>query len=212
MYALSDPTYDGNSTFFALPIVGMEEYRSGMTPLYELLLEAGKDNDDFSLWDEATQTAFWDELDVAGEKFAQSIADYCIANGYNAEDDPIAACAANWGYELEDDATAADFWAAIVEAYEGDIATAADTEKADATLWSLMDNFDEYAKGVETGDSAPNIAGIEKTGDYSVRVTLSEVDATAIYQLGIVVAPLHYYGDTSKFNRNSYHSRYDRTN
>ena len=200
MYVLCDPTYDGNSTLFAQPIVGMEEYRSGMSPLYELLLEAGQDNDDFTLWDEATQTAFWSDLDKAGEKFAQSIADYCIANGYNAEDDSIAACAANWGFELEEDATAADFWAAIVEAYEGDIVTAADTEAADQSLWSLMDNFDVYGKGVETGESAPNIAGIEKTGEYSVRVTLSEVDATAIYQLGIAVAPMHYYGDASQYD------------
>ena len=51
MYVLSDPTYDGSSTFFALPIKGMEEYRAGMASLLDLLLEAGPDNTDFSLWD-----------------------------------------------------------------------------------------------------------------------------------------------------------------
>ena len=30
MYVLCDPTYDGSSTLYGLPIVGMEEYRSGM--------------------------------------------------------------------------------------------------------------------------------------------------------------------------------------
>ena len=49
MYVLSDPTYDGNSTFFALPIAGMEEYRSGMESLYSLILAAGEDNSDFTL-------------------------------------------------------------------------------------------------------------------------------------------------------------------
>ena len=31
IYVLSDPTYDGQSTIYALPITGMEDYRSGMT-------------------------------------------------------------------------------------------------------------------------------------------------------------------------------------
>ena len=30
LYVLSDPTYTGSSTFYAQPILGMEEYRSGM--------------------------------------------------------------------------------------------------------------------------------------------------------------------------------------
>ena len=36
MYVLSDPTYDGSSTFYAVPIEGMEEYRSGMDTLINL--------------------------------------------------------------------------------------------------------------------------------------------------------------------------------
>ena len=134
MYVLSDPTYDGNSTFFALPIAGMEEYRSGMESLYALLLKAGEDNTDFTLWDEATQTEFWKNLNEAGPAFAQSIADFCIANGYNEEGDSVAKCAANWGYELKEDATAADFWAEILAAYDNDIPTA----KTSGWLWSHL--------------------------------------------------------------------------
>ena len=200
MYVLSDPTYDGNSTFFALPIKGMEDYRAGMSQLIELLLEAGADNKDFSLWDEETQNAFWADAEAAGPKFAQTIVDYCINNGYNAPDDPIEACAANWGFELKEGATIDDFWAALKEAYDGDLKTLSDTEAADSSLFSLMDNYDTYAKGVETGSSVDSIEGIQKTGDYSVRVTLTEVDATAIYQLGITIAPMHYYGDTAKYD------------
>jgi peptide/nickel transport system substrate-binding protein len=200
MYVLSDPTYDGNSTFFALPIKGMEDYRAGMSQLIELLLEAGADNKDFSLWDEETQNAFWADAEAAGPKFAQTIVDYCINNGYNAPDDPIEACAANWGFELKEGATIDDFWAALKEAYDGDLRTLSDVEAADSSLFSLMDNYDTYAKGVETGSSVDSIEGIQKTGDYSVRVTLTEVDATAIYQLGITIAPLHYYGDTAKYD------------
>ena len=200
MYVLSDPTYDGSSTFFAIPIKGMEDYRAGMAPLYQLLTEAGEKNTDFSNWDKATQDAFWKELDATGPKFAQTIIDYCINNGYNDAKDPIEAIAKNWGYELKKGATVEDFWAAIKEAYKGDIVEAAETEKADATIYSLMENYDKYSAGVSTGKSVEKIEGIQKTGDHSLRVTLTEVDATAIYQLGIAVCPLHYYGDAAKYN------------
>ena len=200
MYVLADPTYDGSSTFFAQPIKGMEEYRAGMDSLYNLLVEAGKDNTDFSKWDKATQDAFWTELDATGPKFAQTIIDYCVNNGYNAADDPIEAIAANWGYELKEGATIEDFWTAIKEAYDGDIPTAAATEIADASIYSLMENYDAYSKGIETGKAAATIEGIQKTGENSLRITLNEVDATAIYQLGITIAPMHYYGDAAKYD------------
>ena len=201
MYVLSDPTYDGSSTFFALPIEGMEEYRSGMESLLDLLLGAGRDNTDFTYWDEATQTAFWESLDAAGPKFAQSILDYCIANGYNTEDDPVEAIAANWGFDqLAEGATVEDFWAAIDEAYGGDYVTLSDTENAGSSLFSLMEDYDNYHVGVETGNSAANISGIQKTGDNSLRVHMTQVDATAIYQLGITIAPLHYYGEADKYD------------
>ena len=201
MYVLSDPTYDGSSTFFALPIEGMEEYRSGMESLLDLLLAAGRDNTDFNYWDEATQTAFWESLDAAGPKFAQSILDYCIANGYNAEDDPVEAIAANWGFDqLAEGATVEDFWAAIDEAYGGDYVTLSETENAGSSLFSFMEDYDNYLVGVETGNSAANISGIQKTGDNSLRVHMTQVDATAIYQLGITIAPLHYYGEADKYD------------
>lgn len=46
----------------------------------------------------------------------------------------------------------------------------------------------------------PNISGIVKTGDYSMTVRTTRYDAAAIYQLGVTVAPLHYYGDVSKYD------------
>ena len=200
MYVLSDPTYDGSSTLYSIPIKGMEEYRAGMAPLGTLLYGAGKDNTDFSLWDEETQTKFWTDLETAGTAFAQEIVDFCIANGYNAEGDSVAACAANWGYEIAEDATAADFFWAMAEAYGGDFASLSSTETAGSELADLGFNPADYAVGIKTGESAPNIEGIQKTGDYSLKVTLTEPDATAIYQLGIAIAPMHYYGDSAKYD------------
>lgn len=200
MYVYADPTYDGSSTFFAQPIKGMEEYRSGMKPLYQLLTKAGQDNKDFKLWTKEEQEAFWTELDATGPKFAQTIVDYCINNGYNEAGASVKDCAANWGYELKDGATVEDFWEAIKKKYDGDMVTAAETEIADSSIYSLMENYATYSKGVETGKSAATIEGIKKTGENSLKVTLSKIDASAIYQLGVTIAPLHYYGDKAKFD------------
>ena len=79
MYVLSDPTYDGSSTFYSVPIAGINEYRAGMDLLSNLILAAGKDNTNFEFWNEEQQTAYWAAFDAAGVKFAQEIVDYCAA-------------------------------------------------------------------------------------------------------------------------------------
>ncbi len=197
IYVYLDPTYDGNSTMFTLPIEGLEEYRSGMENLYSLLVAAGEDNTDFTYWDEATQTAFWTEgLPTAGAEFAQSIVDYVIAN-YG--DMSVAEAAATWAFDgLAEDATVEDFWNLMVDSYEGDYDTLSDTEAASGSLWNYLD--DEYTVGVETGESAASISGIQKTGDYSMRIVATEIDATMIYQLQLPIAPMHYYGDESLYD------------
>ncbi len=200
LYVFLDPSYDGSSTLYSTPILGLEEYRTGMDTLYNLLMTAGRDNTDFANWDEATQTAFWADVDQAGEKFAQSILDYVVAAGYATEEDGIAAQAAMWGFEIAEDATAADFWNAIVEAYEGDIVTAVETEVASTAFTEFMNDYATYSVGVQLSESASSIAGIQRTGDYSVRIVASELDATMIYQMGQPIAPLHYYGDEALYD------------
>ena len=199
MYVLCDPSYDGNSTLFAVPIQGMDAYRSGMDTLFNLIYAAGRDNTDFSKWDEATQTAYWTDVDQAADKFVQEIMDSCIAEGANAEGDSVAACLKNWGFELPEDATKADAFAAIVAAYDN-ITTAVGKESAGTAFSELMNDYAAYTNAVQTGESAANISGIKKTGDYSMTVTLTQVDATAIYQLGVTIAPMHYYGDKAKYD------------
>ena len=200
MYVYCDPTYDGSTTLFSMPIEGLAEYRSGVDTLFNLLIAAGEDNDDFTFWDEETQTAFWADFNQAAEAFAQEIVDYCKAAGYNAEDDSVAACAANWGFELAEDATVRDFWDTMAESYNGDIAALVSTETAGSSMADLMEDYEAYTVGIETGESAPNITGIQKTGDYSMRVVAEKVDATLIYQLTLPVSPLHYYGDAEQYD------------
>lgn len=200
LYVLCDPTYDGNSTLYAQPIEGMEAYRSGMSTLCNLIAAAGEDNTDFTYWTEEEQTAFWADVKQAGEKFCQEIVDYCIAAGANTAEDSVAACAANWGFELADDATLADFFQNMLDAYGYDLATLSSTESAGSSLFDLMENYSAYTVGVQTGESADSITGIQKTGDNSLRVVMTKTDAVAIYQLGISIAPMHYYGDKSLYD------------
>ena len=199
MYVVLDPTYDGSTTLYSTPIEGVAEYRASMTPLYTLLLEAGEENTDFTNWDEATQTAFFEEgLPAAGEAFAQTILDYIIAAGYGEATTPVEELTPIWGFETPAGATVADFWDVLVEEYGGDYAAISDVEAASESLWSLLD--DSYKVGIETGDAVNSISGIQKTGDYSLRVVATKLDATMIYQMSLPIAPLHHYGDESLYD------------
>ncbi|MGI5887774.1 MAG: ABC transporter substrate-binding protein [Oscillospiraceae bacterium] len=198
-YVLCDPTYDGSSTLFSQPIEGLEEYRTGMSTLFDLIEAAGRDNTDYTYWTEEQQTAFWEAYDNALTAMAQEIIDYCVANGYNTDTDSVAAVAANWGYDLPEDATVEDFGQAMVANYDG-IASCVATESAGSSLSDLFDGYDDYLIGVQTGESADNISGIQKTGDNTLRVVATQVDATMIYQLAQPIAPMHYYGDSSLYD------------
>ena len=201
MYVLCDPTYDGNSTLYAVPIQGMAAYRSGMTTLAKALAAAGRDNADFTYWTEEQQTKFWDNFDKGLVPFAQGIVDYCVEAGAAPEGD-VAAAGAAWGFSGEAK-TVEDLALEIGNQY-GWSFSAMEKEVGKSDALSAMMDEDVYADyptiGVKTGDSAANISGIKKTGDYSMTVTLDKVDATAIYQLGVTVAPMHYYGDPSLYD------------
>lgn len=203
MYVLCDPTYDGNSTLYAAPIQGMAAYRAGMTTLAKALAAAGRDNADFTYWTEEQQTKFWDNFDKGLVPFAEGIVAACVEGGMNTEGD-IAGAAANWGFDgLAADATIQDFAMAIGNQY-GWVFSAMEKEVGNSDALSTMMDADVYndypTTGVKTGESADSITGIKKTGDYSMTVTLDKVDATAIYQLGVTIAPLHYYGDPAQFD------------
>lgn len=205
MYVLSDPTYDGSSTFSALPIEGMAEYRSGMETLSSLLARLGEDNTDFTYVTEEQQTAFWTAINEGGVTFAQEIVDYCVAAGYADEGD-VAAAAAAWAFDgLPADATAKDFFLAIGEAYGWNFPLM-EAESAGSALADLIDGdvYNYGSVGVSTGESASTITGIKKTGDYSMTVTLTRVDATAVYQMGQSLMPRNYYGDGNYDYDNGY--------
>ena len=202
IYVECDPTYDGSATVYALPIEGMEEYRSGMESVTSVILAAGPDA--VSEFSNEEQTAyFWDAFDKAGNKFCQSIADYCLAN-YAAEGaEDFASAVDLWGYAAEDTAT---MWAQMIEIYGYDLSDdginleMADTSISDFLSAELGDRAGEFEKGVETGESAASITGIKKTGDYTMTVHMTSFDATAIYNMSFSIVPLHWYGDKAQYD------------
>ncbi len=200
MYVLSDPTYDGSSTLYSQPIMGMNEYRQNNITLAALLGQLGESNTDFTYVTEEQQTAFWNAVNDGLVKFCQEIVDYVKTD---AKDDTlsVAAAASQWGYTLEDNATVKDFALAMGENYGWNFGSM-EAETAGTALSDLIpeDVYNYSSINVVTGESAANISGIQKTGDMSVRVVTTEVSATCIYQLSLVVAPMHYYGKEELYN------------
>ena len=202
MYVFLDPTYDGSVTMYSTPIVGLDEYRNSMTTLSKLIAEAGEDNTDNTNFTAEQQKAFWDAVNDGGVKFAQEIIDYCVENGAAADANDAAGAASAWNLgELPAGATAKDMFELIGANYDWNF-SAMEAETAGTALSDLIPE-DVYAystTGVNVGDAVASVAGIVKTGDYSMTLTTTELSTTMIYQLQMPIAPLHYYGDESLYD------------
>lgn len=205
MYVLCDPTYDGASSLYAQPIQGIEDYRSGMESRWSLIFKterAGYTANDY--YTQEQYDAFWKAFDEAGVDFVKEIVAYCVAAGAVADEKDVAGAATAWGYEgLAAEATEADFWAKIVDTYGYDLSDEGiNYEKATSSITSLITGKcnAELLAGVKTGDSADSITGIQKTGDNTLRVVMTKVDATSIYQLAVSVTPMHYYGNEKEYD------------
>ena len=220
IYVEADVTYDGSSTIYSIPIEGMEEYRSGMEPRGDVIFAAGPDGyTENEFYTEEQYNEFWTYYnEKAGADFAQEIIDYCLSNYLGYAPDYIGASSEEvmndeglqvklgmtlWGFgdAWTEGATAADYWDAIVAAYDT-VEEAEATESAGSDRLGLTKTAlgADYLAAVATGEGAPNIAGVIKTGDYSMRIHCTKFDATAIYNMGFAVAPLHYYGDASLYD------------
>jgi len=127
--------------------------------------------------------------------------------GFASYKDDVFTSAAGTVYDLVNSfPTTEDYWTVILDSYGYDISDKGiNYEKADTNISDLIDaelgdKADVYAVAVKTGDTADSISGIKKVNDYEVAVKMTKFDATAIYQLGIYVTPLHYYGDESMYD------------
>lgn len=186
LYVPLDPTYDGIMTLYSLPIQGLEAYRGGMQSRMELILQAGPEShEENPHYTRQQYDQFWAAFWTAGEVFAQSI----LNSGKGQE-----------GH------TAQELFRALVDKYGFDLSEEGlDSEAGDITMIQALDAelgdaAGEFHTGVQTGKSAPNISGIQKTGENSLRIVLTEVSATAIYTLVTAVVPMHYYGEEALYD------------
>ena len=200
MYVLCDPTYDGSSSLYSLPIKGIEEYRSGMSAKWQLIFNDGPEAAASEYYTAEEAAAFWKVFEEAGIDFVKEIVAYCAPYGATN----VSEAAALWGYAgLAAEATEVDFWNMIVETYGYDLSDSGiNYETAGSSITGLITGKLDGAMlaGVKVGESADKIEGIEQTGDNTLRVILTEVNAPAIYQLSLSVTPMHYYGDAELYD------------
>lgn len=260
IYVLSDPKYDGSSTFYTMNIQGMKEYRLQTSAenikMVDAILAAGiKTGDDGKLAlnpatgaTEDQQKAFWKYMDEAGVKFAQEIIDYVNGNYSSyieknfapytpdqvAASDTLKAAFGMlmWGfgevdekgvftdgmgktYDLTKDTVDAKvYWDNILDAYGYNLSADDGINYEKAGDLNLEDYIQQiyFEKEGRVAGGVKNISGIT-TGKMKgsdgvereyVKVVIDGVDPTAIFKLGITVAPFHYYtqGYTGTLNEN----------
>lgn len=208
MYVLCDPTYTGSCTFASLPIKGLEEYRQNVVPKWKLILDetpakatVGSEEGYYTV-DEAIE--FWTLFNEAGAEFAAEIVKDGIARGIGTD---VRSVSEALGYgSLPEGATETDLFNRIVDTRGYTLsATGINTSAADHDFSTLLlaRLNDSMKKGVITGNSAARISGIRQTGEYTLSVTLTQFDATALYQFCIPIAPLHHYGSVQQFSPES---------
>lgn len=259
IYVLSDPLYDGSSTYYTMNIQGMKEYRlqtsADTLEMVDKIIEAGIGSDDAgnmvinpaSGVTEEQQQAFWSYLDKGGEKFAQEIIDYVNLNykgyipdyfapytveqvaestslqsafgmvmwgfGSVAEDGKFTDNMGNTYDPSKDTIDAKIYWANILDAYGYDLSDAGiNYEKAgDLTIQDYVQQEYISTEGKVAG-GVKSISGITSgkmlcddgvEREY-VKVVVNGVDPTAIFKLGIAVAPMHYYTEGYTGTLNEY--------
>ena len=96
MYVYSDPSYYGSTTFSALPIVGMKNYRTQTSDevyekynaLFDIIYAAGEGNAVADV-DQTIVDAMWDVVESEWTEDIQGIVDYVMANYGAAYSDAI---------------------------------------------------------------------------------------------------------------------------
>lgn len=210
LYALADTDYDGSYTFYSAPVKGMKAYRANSTAA-----------------DSVTPEMVQAKLDEMPEELAAQISEEIIAPVLTSEfawvESDVVTDPASYG--LEEGVTTAQAFAAfyapdydpadkdddtvladVIAQYGSDYATLAANYAGDETYFDADVNSMAEAAVIEDlraageGEEVPNISGITRVDDYTVQVVTDGFDATMIYQFGVEVAPMHYYGDKSLYD------------
>lgn len=206
IYAICDTDYDGSYTLYSLPIQGIENYRANSTVAADIT-------------DEMVNAA----LDEMPEELATRIADEIVKPLLESEAEWAKSAWEDYAESYEV-ASAEEFYALLyskeesysTEGKDMDAIVADLEEQYGADYITLGENYGEdfaadafelaktyvveQKKAAGEGEEVPNISGIQKVNDYEMNLVTDGFDATTIYQLGIEVAPMHYYGDASLYD------------
>ena len=204
-YVLSDPSYTGTSSFYSTPIIGMKNYRANSTAVDEITdadLQAAIDSGAVDTEIQAIMAGLLESDYAAAEEVIASTPEfkeqYGDAAGYlvqtYSKDESYTAAS-------DKDQLISDIVAQYGNDYKALAAAYGDETVMDADVMAAAETVVvEQKKSEGVGEDVASIEGIKKVGDYEVTVTTEGYDATMIYQLGVAIAPLHYYGDESKYD------------
>ena len=207
-YVLSDTDYDGNATFYSTNIKGMKNYRLNSTAADSITdedvantLADMPDEVAARVKDELMVPLLTSEYEWAQTAWEDYADDYGVANG----DEFFAMLYAkdeNYSVDGKDQDTIIN---EIADQYGKDyLALAAaygDEAFFDEDAATIASEYlVEQKTAAGEGEEVANIEGIKKLGDYEVEVTTDGFEATTIYQLGVIVEPMHYYGDASLYD------------
>jgi peptide/nickel transport system substrate-binding protein len=213
-YVLADPAYDGSSTLYSQPIIGIQNYRANSTAAETI---TDKEVSDFlakpsdalkqAIADNIIRPILEDEYDWVGSLYgndsyksyteAHPVQKDLFAVFYNLDDNYDSTTVADEKQVVEDIIAqyGADY-KALGAGYAGDESY---FEKDALALARSI--ITEEKKAAGEGEDVYNIEGIKKLSSTEIQVVTKGYDATTIYQLGgITVAPLHYYGDEAQYD------------
>lgn len=213
-YVLSDPSYDGSSTLYSQPIIGMQNYRANSSAAETItdeevnaLIENPSDSLNQAIIDEIIRPVLESEFDWVGSLYGdERYASYTEAHpeqkdlfaSFYSLDENYDSYAVNDEKQVLED---------IIAQYGSDYKALGAGYAADETYYVndvktiARSIITEEKKAAGIGEDVYNIEGIKKISDTEVQVITKGYDATAIYQIGgAQVAPLHYYGDESQYD------------
>ncbi|MEG1291308.1 MAG: ABC transporter substrate-binding protein, partial [Lachnospiraceae bacterium] len=214
LYAFADTDYDGSSSLYSTPIKGMKAYRANSTAadsvtpemvtakLAAMPEELAKQISEKLIKPLLTSELAWVESDVLTD--IASFAAAGIKEGMTAGEAFAVLYAKDTAYVAtgKDDKT---ILADVIAQYGSDYVALAtnygDEKYFNAGAQALAETAviaDMMAAG--EGEEVPNISGVVRVDDYTMKVTTDGFDATVIYNLGIPITPLHYYGDESLYD------------
>ena len=208
LYVYSDNDYDGNATIYSTNIKGMKNYRLNSTAA-DSITDEDVANTLADMPDEVAARVK-DELMVplltSEYEWAQTAwEDYADAYGVTNGDEffgMLYAVDENYSTEGKDQDTIIN---EIADQYGTDYAALAaaygDEEYFNEDATTIAQEYlVEQKTAAGEGEEVANIEGIKKLGDYEVEITTDGFSATTIYNLGVIVEPMHYYGDASLYD------------